>query len=159
MDLFIERDAIDTRASLLIFVVIMLTAIVRPYNVQLLQQIEISCLSALIGTVWVAGVFSKYPHCEEKGLTIAWCEILSLIIASANILVIIAVGVVYLRGIKGARHLERCLHRMRTLSCCTASVSGLHRSAQPSNVEQVGENNQVTMYENPALDIELQKLY
>ena len=52
---------------MLVFAVIMFTAVVKPYSVQVLQRMEIGSLSALIGTVWVAAVFTSYPYCEEKG--------------------------------------------------------------------------------------------
>ena len=158
---------------MLVFAVIMFTAVVKPYSVQVLQRMEIGSLSALIGTVWVAAVFTSYPYCEEKGQRIAWCETLSVLIGSANVLVIIVIVVTFFR-VKGvANCLDICLgvvrKRHRVVSQAVSqritdlidrmggeAVVAARKKVRERSVEQGMESPSVVMFDNPSANIELQ---
>ena len=93
---------------LLVFLIILLTAMVKPYANAMLHWLEIGSLSALLVTLWSASVFLTYPHCEKKGESIAWCEFIAILVGSADIVVTLVVVTLFLRAKGGAKCLDAC---------------------------------------------------
>ena len=90
----------------LVFLIILMTAVRRPYGESpaglLLQRLEVSTLSLLFLTLWAASVFTVYPRCEvREGESVWWCEIMSVIVGLADIVVVVVVIVLFVR-LKGA---------------------------------------------------------
>jgi hypothetical protein len=84
----------------LMFVVIniVITSSVRPFNNEaqqerLLHNLEMSSLMAIFLTLWAASVFSTYPKCEDPnaaGQTIAWCDVLSVLVGLVDFIILIS---------------------------------------------------------------------
>lgn len=89
----------------MVFITIMLTALIKPYDGISLQRLEIASLSALFVTLWVASVFSTYPYCEMNGKSLAWCEFLAFVVAMIDVAVVVVIAVFFLR----AKGLPGCL--------------------------------------------------
>jgi hypothetical protein len=91
---------------ILVFLIILLTAMVKPYANVMLHWLEIGSLSALYATLWSASVFLTYPHCERQGESIAWCEFIAILVGSADIVVTLLVITLFLRAKGGAKCLD-----------------------------------------------------
>ena len=93
---------------ILVFLIVLLTALVKPYSSHMLHWLEIGSLSALFATLWSASVFLTYPHCEVQGESVAWCEVIAVAVGSADIVVTLVVVVLFLRAKGGAKCLDAC---------------------------------------------------
>jgi hypothetical protein len=93
---------------LLVFLIILVTAVVKPYGNVMLHWLEIGSLSALFTTLWSASVFLTYPHCEKKGESIAWCEFIAVVVGSADIVATLMVITLFLRAKGGAKCMDAC---------------------------------------------------
>lgn len=85
--------------ALLLVMVIVLTAVVRPFGEQsLLQFLELATLLATWMTVWAGSVFNEHPRCEGgEGVgveTLPWCNVLSVGVGSVDALMLLVVVVV-----------------------------------------------------------------
>ena len=104
----------------LVFFVILLTAVRRPYgespNGQLLQRLEVSTLCLLYLTLWAASVFTVYPRCEiREGQSLWWCEVLSVIVGLSDAALVVLVVLIFVR-LKGAgKCLDRCFGKLSAL--------------------------------------------
>merc|ERR1712023_95955 len=104
---------------ILVFLIILLTSVVKPYNSPMLHWLEIGSLSAVFLSLWSASVFLTYPHCEENGESIAWCEFIAIMVGSADIVVTMLVITLFLRAKGGAKCLIACFKvrsRVRAVS-------------------------------------------
>ena len=81
---------------MLVVLVIVLTATVRPFSnsaqqQRLLQSLELLSLMCIFLTLWGASVFAVYPKCEDAqalGQTIAWCDVLSVFVGVTDFVVL-----------------------------------------------------------------------
>ena len=87
---------------LLVMFIILLTASVRPFGGSshgLNQRLELASLVATFTTLWAGTVFNTYPKCQDpsksEGITLPWCDVLSIFAGSIDILVVVAVVVVF----------------------------------------------------------------
>ena len=94
---------------ILVFLIILLTSVVKPYDSRMLHWLEIGSLSAVFLTLWSASVFLTYPHCETDGKSIAWCEFIAVLVGSADVLLTVLVVILFLRAKGGAKCLEYAL--------------------------------------------------
>ena len=80
-------------------IIMLLTAIVRPFGDQLLLHcLDLFALSAIWLTLWAGSVFNDHPRCEDgAGGTLAWCNFLSVVISVLVIscLVLVVAVIVY----------------------------------------------------------------
>ena len=80
-------------------IIMLLTAIVRPFGDQLLLHcLDLFALSAVWLTLWAGSVFNDHPRCEDgAGGTLAWCNVLSVVISVLVIscLVLVVAVIVY----------------------------------------------------------------
>ena len=80
-------------------IIMLLTAIVRPFGDQLLLHcLDLFALSAVWLTLWAGSVFNDHPRCEDgAGDTLAWCNVLSVVISVLVIscLVLVVAVIVY----------------------------------------------------------------
>merc|ERR1711865_429080 len=83
----------------LMVIIMLLTAIVRPFgNHFLLHCLDLFALGAVWMTVWAGSVFNDHPRCEDgAGGTLAWCNVLSVVISVLVIscLVLVVAVIVY----------------------------------------------------------------
>ncbi len=93
---------------LLVFLIILLTAMVKPYANVMLHWLEIGSLSALLLTLWMVSVFMTYPHCEKRGESVVWCEFIAVLVALADVVVTLVVVILFLRAKGGAKCLDAC---------------------------------------------------
>lgn len=100
--------------SVVIVCIIMATSYVRPFTTSedastgivagsgILQGVEMVCLLALWLTLWAGSIFNTYPRCLDplstEGLTLGWCDALSLLVGTIDIAVILmlVIGFCYL---------------------------------------------------------------
>ena len=77
------------------FIVVLLTAIVRPFGKhKLLQFLELITLAGTWLTLWAGTIFNSLPQCEDdKGVAVGWCNALSVFIGLLNIASVVAVVV------------------------------------------------------------------
>ena len=108
----------------LVFLIIVQTAVQRPYgdNItgKLLQRVELSTLCLLYLTLWAASVFAVYPRCESKDGIVLWCEMISVIVGLADVLMVILVVLLFIwlkgaasKGSSGSSCTQRCWYKFR----------------------------------------------
>ena len=93
---------------ILVFLIILVTALVEPYSNLMLQRLEIGSLSALLSTLWAASVFLTYPHCERDGASVVWCEFIAVVVGMSDVVVTLVVILLFLREKGGAKCLDTC---------------------------------------------------
>ena len=81
---------------MLVVVILLITAQVRPFGgveSVLLQGLEMASLVSIFLTLWAAAVFYLYPKCQDplkpEGMTLAWCDALSVTVGTINIVVVL----------------------------------------------------------------------
>ena len=87
---------------MLVMLIILMTARVRPFGGLkhgLNHELEIASLMATFLTLWAGSVFNTYPKCQDPskadGVTLPWCDALSIFAGSVDVIVVIAVVVVF----------------------------------------------------------------
>ena len=108
--------------QLLVFLIILLTSVVKPYDSRMLHWLEIGSLSAVFLTLWSASVFLTYPHCEKNRESIAWCEFIAIVVGSADIVVTLLVITLFLRAKGGAKCLDACFAVRKRASAMSMSA-------------------------------------
>jgi len=88
----------------MIMFVLVVTAYVKPYGGEKSQQLLLLELGSLLITflaLWSGSIFNDYPKCQDplqgEGVTLPWCDALSLIVGALIILYIIIVIVYFVR--------------------------------------------------------------
>ena len=83
----------------LMVIIMLLTAIVRPFgDHHLLHCLDLFALAAVWMTLWSGSVFNDHPRCEDGvGDTLAWCNVLSVVVGVLIIfcLVLVLAVIVY----------------------------------------------------------------
>ena len=88
-----EMGEMQIHLTLVLMVIVMLmTAVVRPFGDQwLLQCLELGTLAATFAALWAGSVFNTNPRCEDgNGGTLGWCDALSVLIALLIVLSVMA---------------------------------------------------------------------
>ena len=88
-----EMGEMQIHLTLVLMVIVMLmTAVVRPFGNQwLLQCLELGTLAATFAALWAGSVFNTNPRCEDgNGGTLGWCDALSVLIALLIVLSVMA---------------------------------------------------------------------
>jgi hypothetical protein len=129
---------------MLVFFIILITAVVRPFDEQislagpLFQRLEILSLVALFCTLWAAAVFSNYPRCEagggDTGQTLAWCDFIAVAVGGADVIVILLLVLLFLREkgvLVAAAGLPCCRRR-----CCKAGAMSCGGRLLPTAVRE-----------------------
>ena len=106
---------------ILVFSIILLTAVVKPYGSNMLNWLEIGSLSALYATLWAASIFLTYPHCESEGKSVLWCEFLAVLVGLADVLVTLLFVILFLRA-KGEA-------KLKCLDACFTLRTGVQRAS------------------------------
>lgn len=83
---------------MLVFLVVVLTATVRPFSNEaqqesLLQGLEMASLLAIFLTLWAAMTFAAYPKCEDPSdgsQTLGWCDALSVSVGVVDFLILVS---------------------------------------------------------------------
>ena len=153
---------------LLVSLVVILTAIVRPYGDAnwgpVFLRLEILSLIGLFMTLWAALAFAAYPHCkkaEEDG-ELPWCMFLSVFVGCLDVGIVVVVIVVFVR-LKGAtKCLDMCLGsvhtrmrgmagsvpmRIRKVASYLETEESRQRRIRADTVESAGRGNEI--YCNP----------
>ena len=101
--------------AFLMVIIMLQTALVRPFGDRLLLQfLELSTIVSLWMTLWAGSIFNNHPRCENgRGGTLFWCDFLSLVIGSLNIVSVLNVLLVMLYYKK-----PKLFDRFRIRSCC-----------------------------------------
>ena len=88
---------------MLVMLIILMTARVRPFGGLkhgLNHELEIASLMATFLTLWAGTVFNTYPKCQDpsksNGETLLWCDALSITAGVVDILVVVAVIVIFI---------------------------------------------------------------
>jgi hypothetical protein len=83
----------------LMVVIMLLTAIVRPFGDHLLLHcLDLFALAAVWLTLWAGSVFNDHPRCEDgEGGTLVWCDVLSVVVSVllVSCLVLVVAVIVY----------------------------------------------------------------
>jgi len=97
----------------LMVIIMLLTAIVRPFGDHfLLQCLDLATLAAVWMTLWAGTVFNDHPRCEDgAGGTLAWCDFLSVVIGVVIMLCLVLVVAVIVYYKKKSR--EAAMRRER----------------------------------------------
>ena len=88
----------------MIMFILVVTAYVKPFGgeqSQPLLLLELGSLGVTFLALWSGSIFNDYPKCQdplqEEGITLPWCDALSLIVGALIILYIIVVIVYFAR--------------------------------------------------------------
>ena len=86
-------------------IIMLLTAMVRPFGDHfLLQCLDLATLAAVWMTLWAGTVFNDHPRCEDgAGGTLAWCDLLSVVVGVVVVLCLVFVVAVIVYYKKKAR--------------------------------------------------------
>lgn len=129
---------------MLIFGVIVLTAVIKPYGGKslkgaiVLDTLEVAALIALFCTLWAASVFSSYPKCQtvsEGGNmmeNVGWCDTLAVAVGIVDVLVLVFIILVFLQ-MKG---MAKC--------CCALVHTASRASKRLTHHEQGAESRGVS---------------
>jgi hypothetical protein len=133
----------------LIMVVIILTAVVRPFGEQtLLQFLELGTLMATWMTLWAGTVFNSNPRCEDgQGGTIGWCDALAVLVGLFDIAMafVAIVVVVYLTKRKSC---DACCGRVKDETVGQRRRESIAREAEERRSRM--ESVDVTSFGNPS---------
>ena len=120
-------------------IVLFCTALVQPYGQrQLLNVLELSTLIAIWLTLWAGNVFNANPRCEDgKGGTVAWCDTISIVIGTIDVIMLVAVvaTMVYYK-------------KQKQCDACLGSRSHHELEEEDEGMEAAD----VTSFTNPTLD-------
>merc|ERR1712028_120323 len=88
----------------MIMFILVVTAYVKPFGgeqSQPLLLLELGSLGVTFLALWSGSIFNDYPKCQDplqgEGITLPWCDALSLMVGALIILYIIVVIVYFVR--------------------------------------------------------------
>jgi len=146
-----------------IVIIMLVTAIVQPYNEKILQVVELGVLASIWMTLWAGSVFNSHPRCEDgKGGTIGWCNVLSIFIGVLNVLslaMVILVVIYY----KKQKQFDGLFYRCCGIQNDNEDDEEDEEDEENEEVEDNGdaalsiaiENSMNQSYANPALDADV----
>ena len=136
----------------LMVIIMMLTAIVRPFGDHLLLHcLDIAALGAVWMTLWAGSVFNDHPRCEDgMGGTLAWCNVLSIVVGVLIILCLVLVVAVIVYYKKKSREAAKKRARERESGVAGEDTSGAIN--ETSIIELTGEEMKVFDFDKDSME-------